>query len=228
MIRDNVENVLFDPTLDNTYNNTFLNCYYCDPFFMGNTNDQRILLDDLSNGSVGNFYWNGHGSEQSIGSSANTNQDAQGYSSFTYSDVETSLGNLFGGHLKGGWSKRAHPYRLVILDSCSSADGIEWAKAFGIIGNAYSASRLRSMGYDPQAFVGWVGSFNGPFTPTDMAYYGEHLNDLFELWMSDVPLDECVGYAASYYQGAAYSIYDMPLGDNWKIYGDPILTRSPQ
>ena len=226
MIQNNVVNVLFNPGADNAYNPTFLNCYDCYPFFMGDTNAQNTLLDDLGNCSVGNFYWFGHGSFNGIGSAASPNQIKNGLSNLSAAEVATRLNNLTGKGLFGGWKSRGHPYRLVILDSCDSAGSEIWAKAFGIYNGMGSAQWLLRNGLEPQAFVGWVGPIDGPVLPPAFDAYGAHLYVLFDLWMSEVPLDVCVGAAATPFPDLPF--WDMPMGSNWKIFGCPLLTRTPQ
>jgi hypothetical protein len=225
MIRDNVQNILFSPVFNREYNHTLLNCYFCDPFAMWTTNDQAVLLDDL--GNVGNFFWEGHGSFNSFGARSQDDTNQVNLSRITASDVQERLHNYFGRAIKGGWSKKEHPFRLVILDSCESAQDTMWAKSFGVYTIANKSTKwFTQSGLMPQAFVGWTDKTVGPVLPPDFDIYGGHLNVLFELWMSEVPLDICVREAATPFPN--FQFPDMPLGQNWKIFGDPILTRSPQ
>src|SRR5208282_1105649 len=77
MIHYGVENFLFNPALSDTYDKTFLNCYDCDPFIMYYKHpDQDSLISDLENRKVANFFWCGHGSENSISSVGPKDNDA--------------------------------------------------------------------------------------------------------------------------------------------------------
>ncbi len=65
MIRENVVDVVFNPALNNEYQNTFLNSFHGQAFRMHSTLDEQVLLDDLAAAGVRNFFWSGHGSEKS-------------------------------------------------------------------------------------------------------------------------------------------------------------------
>jgi hypothetical protein len=140
MIQYGVEDIVFNPGLDNQYYPPFpyLNCYDCDPFFMYNHDNQETLLNDLANQSVGNFFFDGHGSEDSFGSAGDNPDDIniRGLSSLGFVEIKGRLGN---GKLHKG-QKHAHPYRLVILNACDCGDSDELATAFGI------ETRLHSTG----------------------------------------------------------------------------------
>jgi hypothetical protein len=227
MIMNSVENIVFNPALDNQYYNTPLNCWYCDPFFMYSTNDQETLLNDLANQSVGNFFFDGHGSEETIGSALDDSQHASGLSMLSNTDVGVRLGNYPPiGRKKG--QKYAHPYHLAILNACDCGGATYWAQAFGITTGLHSTEWFQNHGESPQAMVAWTGDTYGPNgfdVYGQYEDYGEHLAELFGLWMSEAPLDYCVGEATV----PDSSIFpDHPLDLNWTIFGDPVLTRSPQ
>jgi hypothetical protein len=225
MIQNNVVNVLFNPGLDNTYNNTFLNTFDGNCFWLGTTNDEKILLDDLANGSVRNFYWDGHGGEDNFGSARGDADHANGIARIDAGDLETALLNVINAdQVHPGWTSHQHPYRLVILNSCSSAADTMLANLFGIVGGAHDEQWFNRENLPDQAFVGWVKDDIGPIYQPYFDYYGAHLNDLFELWMDDVPLEYCLIDAATP-NGSIWS--DMPLDSRWKIYGNPLLTRDP-
>jgi hypothetical protein len=224
MIQNNVVDVLFDPSADNTYPNTYLNSFDGMCFFLGSTNDEPILLDDLSNGSVNNFYWDGHGSENSFGSATGDADHNKGLGRLGTSDVRIALLNIINAGATG-WTKQEHPYRLVILNSCDSATDAEWANTFGIVGGSHDMQWFNRQGLPDQAFVGWPGDNLTPINPLYMSAYGAHLYDLFELWMADVPLEDCLIDAST----PDHSVwFDMPLDSRWKIYGNPILIRDSQ
>jgi hypothetical protein len=225
MQQDNVVDVVFDPSLDNTYNNTYLNSFDGMCFNLGGTNDEPVLLDDIANGSVKNFYWDGHGSENSFGSATGDSDHAAGLAMIGTGDVKNVLLNIINANPTPGWTKITHPYRLVILNCCGSAEDTEWANAFGIIGGTHDEQWFNRSGLPDQAFVGWIGDDIGPIYQPYFDAYGAHLFDLFELWMADVPLEDCLNDASTPDLSAWF---DMPLDSRWKIYGNPILTRDPQ
>jgi hypothetical protein len=220
MIQNNVVNVLFNPGADNPYNNTYLNTFDGTCFSMGTTNDQELLLDDLSAGGVVNFFWDGHGNNNYIG--ARPGDKPEYLSSLPNGDVKGRLLNIADTTFDG-WVKRKHPYRLVILNSCESAQDQLWANTFGIVGHTHTLEWFDRAGFDLQAFVGWPGDNIGPIYPPYFGYRGAHLHVLFDLWMQEVPLEDCL-IAASTLSGQWE--LDMPLDSRWKIFGYPWLTRS--
>ncbi|MGH7953143.1 MAG: hypothetical protein ACREFE_14675, partial [Limisphaerales bacterium] len=224
MIQNNVVDVLFNPGADDTYNNTFLNTFDGTCFNLGSTNDEPVLLDDLSNGSVKNVYWDGHGADNNFGSATGDADHAAGLGRIGTGDLKIALLNIINA-VGTGWTKRDHRYRLVILNSCDSAEDSELANAFGEYGRTYNTAWFDRKGEPPQAFVGWVGDDIGPVYPFSFDSYGAHLNVLFELWMENVPLEDCLIEAGT--PDPDFS-FDMPLDSRWKIFGDPQLTRTPQ
>jgi len=96
------------------------------------------LLPDLALPAMRNFYWHGHGSTASIGDGKEPDPSNPGAKVFiTTKDVNEALGNTW-----SFWKlKMEHPYRLVFLDGCSTADTDDWRKAFGI--RRYTAWMLK-------------------------------------------------------------------------------------
>jgi len=136
MIQENVVDVLFDPGDDNQYNNTLLNSFDGTCFFMYTTGAQTAMLDDLSNPNVENFYWDGHGGQDSFGSATGEKDANAGLAMIGRGDVNNALLNVINASATG-WTARQHPYRLVIMNSCSSASDSGWANAFGIPSTAH-------------------------------------------------------------------------------------------
>ena len=228
MLRLGVVDQVFSPTLDNTYQNTSLNCYDCDPFFMYSKNDQTNLLNDLANGNVGNFFWFGHGEHLSFGAAKNVDSEVN-HSSIAIWDLERVLGNKW--NLRHTFLSKNHPFRLVIMETCETAQDSQLAEAFGIDGRVHSKNWFERHGQSPQAYVGWstiiyvpgCPIYNDPFTS-----HSEHQADLFGLWMSEVPLMQCVAAGATPYTIFGVPVlFDTPLYPTWKIFGDPYLTRTP-
>jgi hypothetical protein len=229
MLRLGIVDVIFSPVLNNTYQNTPLNCWDCDPFFMYGTNDQRYLTNDLADFGVGNFFWYGHA--QQIGFGATKDADNEPDVSFvSILDLQAALGNTWDLHRKH--LIKAHPYRLVILEGCETAEDSQLAEAFGILGGIHSKSWFEKHGESPQAYVGWAGEIFIPNCPmyTDLfTSHSAHQADMFGLWMSEVPLVQCVAAGATPYLNllGAPVPFDTPLDPNWVIFGDPYLTRTP-
>ena len=226
MMRLDVEDVLFNPSLDNQYFPPFpyLNCWDCDSYFMFTVNDQPALLNDLGNLGVGNFFFNGHGSDWSFGSqgnNVNNAPDGTPLSSVGSAQIRRTLHNGFA----HGAPRNKHPYRLVIIDACETAKNDILATAFGIDGKLHNLQWFQKNGLSPQAFVGWSTVTYSWDNSTAIDEYAYHLGLLFNLWMSEVPLANCLE-AATVKQ--ILNPLDRPLDPNWKIYGYPFLTRSPQ
>ncbi len=234
MIQENVVDVLFNPGADPyTYNNTFLNSFNGTCFAMWNqVPDATTLTNDLARGDVGNFFWCGHGDPTGFGSAENDADVKRGLSAITQSDLNAALGT----HMDGrGWSNRQHPYRLVILNCCDSADDDRLANAFGIEGGTHDHQWFEKRDELPQAFVGWNAIIRVPgcwwwnrYIPIQTSFfgYGVHLNILFTLWMSGyIPIAQCVDAATEPID--ALWPFDCPLDKHWVIFGDPNLTRDP-
>jgi len=218
MIMDGVENIVFNPALDNDYFPSPLTFpgWYHTPFFMGdNTNDQATMLNDLANQSVGNFYWHGHGGYNNIGSGTGVG--------LAPSDVAIKLGNISFNH----GNKNGHPYRLVILDACGCGeDKSLWVTAFGIVETNASAEWFQQHGLAQQAMVAWPGPIDSLGGSYQLDSHSAHLADFWAAWMAGLPLEECVGIGATPYDGVL-PLFDRPLDPNWKIFGCPFMTRSP-
>lgn len=136
-----------------------------------------------------NFFWNGHASNVGISSSAS---DSDGLANLASGDV---AGGLHNARTSKGWQQRQHPYRLVILNGCETAEDDLWARAFGIEGTINTKAKFQRKGESPQAFVGWTGTIDVPaatylniLPPTTFDAYAESLAILFSEWMADVPL----------------------------------------
>jgi hypothetical protein len=230
MLRLGVLDIIFSPILDNTYANTSLNCYDCDPFFMYSTGSQTMLTNDLANGNAGNFFWYGHGSSYSFGAAETDSDINAGLSSVTAWDLGNALGN--------NWNRRHtrliahHPFRLVIMEGCDTAEDAQLSEAFGILGAIHSKQWFQRHGQPSQAYVGWTTEIFVPGCPVyddPFMNHSEHQADMFGLWMSEVPLVQCVVAGATpYLNGFGVPVpFDTPLDANWRIFGDPNLTRTP-
>lgn len=224
-----VLDMIFNVTFDRPYANTSLNCYDCDPFFMYSKGAQANLLSDLADPNVGNFFWYGHAEHLSFGAAKNTDKQPD-LSSISIYDLEPVLSNT--------WTRAHkrllahHPFRLVVLEGCETAVDSQLAEAFGILGGVHSKYWFQRRGCPSQAYVGWTVDIYVPNCPAFdavFANHGLHQQDMFGLWMSEVPLVQCVVAGATPY----LNIFGVPVPDdtpldlNWKIFGDPNLTRTP-
>ena len=225
MIMNSVENIIFNPAIEKEYNNTPLNGWYLNPFFMYSTNDQATMLNDLANQSVGNFFFFGHGSEDSFGSGVTTPNRGLTTTDLNYVTVGEQLGNIPKTKTVKG-PKHKHPYRLVILDACSCGQQPWWAKAFGIPPTNHALTWFQGRGLSSQALLTWAGEIDACEGIPEINSHGEHLADFFGAWMSGVPLVECVNIGTTPDYG--WFPFDRPFDSSWKIFGYPFLTRSPQ
>ncbi len=221
MVEGDVENIVFNPGLDNTYNNTTLNGWDRDPFYIWSDTQKQQILQDIGNPCVGNFFWYGHGSAISFGPSQ---EDADQLPTIAYWDVGAATGNIIDRN-RHGPAKRPHPFRFVILDACECGDANYLADAFGIEPGSHASWWYRKAGFAPQAMVAWTGDVMDPQPMywEDVEIYGSHLAVLYNLWMSGAPLVYCV-YSGAQSSGAT----DIPLSVNWKVFGYSYLTREPQ
>ena len=226
MVMNGVENVIFNPTLNNEYTPSPLNFpgWFHAPFFMhdldGSMNgtknlsdDEVAVVNDLASLSVGNFYWHGHGSHDFIGSGTGVGLGP--------SVVANRLKNYYG--KRGGNFK--HPYRLVILEACNTGDNL-WVHAFGIESTVRDAAWFQAHGESPQAMLAWPGMIAALGGSMQLASHSEHLADFFGAWMSGHTLVECAVIGSTPNESVSWP-FDQPMDPNWTMFGDPFLTRSP-
>jgi len=132
-----------------------------------------------------------------------------------------------------------HPYRFVFLDSCNSADKLDWAHAFGI-GGRVTAAQLADRPWKAQAFVGWVKKPRYPDSDTEWRDYTTTLGVFFGCWMSGFTVDECIDKASAFYPGDPFpgTFLYFRLGEEFtllqrgknnfriRVYGYAGLTRT--
>jgi hypothetical protein len=118
--------------------------------------DENALLRILTNNANRNFYYNGHGSADSIAS--------------VYANVISDL------------LQKTHYYRFVFLDGCSTANG-SLPAAFGInLSSTQPLSYFQAHGTRPRAFVGYskdvIYSESGDFIDSSSGlHYQYHIPD---------------------------------------------------
>ena len=200
-----------------------VNVPYASTFGWGNdSEDTEILLQSLSEG--GNFFYVGHGNPNRI-TPVPYNWFTQnithnyGYG-INAGDVAFQLDNSVRAHYI------AHPYRLVILNSCACYSKA-WANAFGFafqpLGSSYTVNDYASFHREPQAFVAWDTDVGAPDnTDADsIQKYQNCLEVLMEDWQEGYPIKDCMpDYAAILYDNGFFG------GKNYKICGCVDLNNS--
>jgi hypothetical protein len=150
----------------------------------------------MTNGATKNFFTYAHGSGSSVGS-------------YTFNvtlfaaEVAGVLDNYYSG---AKIIKAKYPYRFVFLDGCATASTREWRQAFGIFPYWDTSSPARGK-IGAQAYVGWANPVTGwlnPASTTDSTTAEnvafactEALDDMYELWMEQRPLSQCIDYVSS-------------------------------
>jgi hypothetical protein len=158
------------------------------------------LYPDLGNGTTKNLYAYGHGNADYLGTFA---PDVY----IKAREVTNVLANTYA--TKGGLVP-TNPYRFVFLDGCSTASGLDWRRAFGIM--PYSATNQAArFKLGPQAFVGWAGlksdHFGGRYDTNGAIVlqssevvataYTETLQQFFLDWMNGASLAQCIRNASN-------------------------------
>jgi hypothetical protein len=181
------------------------------------------LYPTMTNGATKNFFAYAHGSGNSIGS--------YNFSVSIFApDIAGVLDNFYSSQI----ISVKNPYRFVFLDGCATASTPEWREAFGIypIWPTNSAAKYK---LGPQAFVGWGKSFTGWLNPTtdtteteDVALaYTEALDDMFELWMDNYALAQCIQSASTPHEDIA----PFPVSNSgiktYNIYGEAGIDGEP-
>jgi hypothetical protein len=154
----------------------------------------------LGNGTTKNLYAYGHGTTNSLGTFAS---DVY----ISTKEVANVLANTYA--LKGGLVP-TNPYRFVFLDGCSTAAGLEWRRAFGIM--PFSATNQAArFKLGPQAFVGWADlkadHFGGRYDTNGAIVlqsseivataYTETLQQFYLDWMNGSSLNQCIRNASN-------------------------------
>ena len=224
---DGVINVLGNPAADSPY---FLLPAANIPlggssFRYDSDSDKDILMHALSVSK--NFFWFGHGANDSIMGNPKRSNLATG-------DVSNLLQNKASESHKNHVYGNKHPYFLTILNGCETYSP-DWAGAFGVDftanGSSDSFEDYDYVGLAPRAFVGWTKKIGVP-GDNDVFYegildadYGDALAYMFGDWMAGYPIYQCVG------DFSTQALYLVPLPylfqnvDSWKISGCYDLER---
>jgi hypothetical protein len=163
LMLDGVINIIANPGLVNEY--SLLpdgNAFHCCAFRYDTPQNQEMLLKALASPDAGNFFWFGHGNQDTIYGNVDK-------SAITDGDVEKALENKKHRSKPPSYSySNKHPYRLVILNGCNSYSS-EWANAFGIDfskgGSLNTVLEYQFTGRTAQAFVGWDAEVKVPTFP---------------------------------------------------------------
>lgn len=223
LMLDGVINIIGNPGLGDEYlllpafNNPFGSAFRYDT-----EANKDTLLDALKSSEAGNFFWFGHGDSVIIQGNAKK-------SAITSGDIENALRNKKHRSRPPRFSlNNQHPYRLVILNGCTTYSS-DWADAFGIDftpgGSASVVLEYQFLGRSPQAFVGWTAEVvvPGSFDPTGLSHtkYSLALAELFSRWMGGFPLDICLDFFGDSATGNGFTDQDK-----WKISGCVDLQRN--
>lgn len=107
---------------------------------------------------------------------------------FTYFRLtREGLGALLGNTVGVGpvlWLQRSHPYRVVIMDACHTAEDWDWATAFGI---GYSLNKKNGKWQiirPIQCFAGFASGAYGPAFAADFLEYQKTYAHIASSWMN--------------------------------------------
>jgi hypothetical protein len=162
------------------------------------------LTNNLAYLGTKNFYFDGHGSRQTIGNSESPTNP--GSINIIASDMSQLLFNK-----QKTRPEFLHPYRFVFLNACGTADDATWAHTFGIYETiTYDQASQRR----PQAFVGWHGEARAPETSDEWYEEQKTLSVFFNAWMMGWPLENCIDAASQTRPPAPFNSYllGFPLG----------------
>ena len=158
-------------------------------FQMGDENNKTNLLRYLSGNDVSgdyrHFYFFGHGSAVSFGCYSNPVVKAE--------EVSSNLLN------KLPYSEYApqHPYKLVIIQACETADGL-LCESFGIPAQTVNNQYFQNIGIPSRAYLGYKDAI--AFIPSNWQWSSMMLAGFFNDWMSGYTLQQCMDRAkAGYY-----------------------------
>ena len=156
------------------------------PGFLANQTQVPNLITNIGMLINRNFFWDGHGSEQSLGDGGNP------------PGVDISIGDIFSALQNKIDTKKGislgHPYRFVFMNACHTADSTLWCKTFGIIPNITSAMASQSPD-KVQGFLGWHGSPRCPESGSDWNNIQQTYALFFYKWQNNVPLATCTNLA---------------------------------
>jgi hypothetical protein len=160
------------------------------PGYLQQQPDVQNLLNSLGDGNTMNFYFDGHGQTTEIGNDKSSSDPSDVEIGLV--NVENALGNI--GNVDG--PKWHHPYRLVFLNACHTAEDDHWAHAFGIPDR--TTTQELENGHQPQAFLGWDGSPLAAQTDGDWNDTAQTYAVFWDAWMSEqYTLQQCIQIASN-------------------------------
>ncbi len=207
---------------DYPYNSTFntwdaLGTQQGNPGHLATQADANNLLTNLALVNTKNFYFFGHASSSTIGTSDDYLLTARG--------LAIRLGNYsFTWGSSAGTNRTGQAYRLVFLDGCATALDHDWAHAFGVYDRIKSKD-LANLPNDAQAFVGWTGLKKTPGDKLDMV---NCYSVFWAAWQSGLPLDRCVWYASQNHPPPPVDFEDLSaynLGPQYQFWSVPEMER---
>jgi hypothetical protein len=199
------------------------------PGLISTSSDYDALLTNLGDATAGqsgnytrNFYWSGHGTENTFGGQFGPLFDA----------VET--GDIIGNTtLLGSPRARGHPYRFVFLDACWTGRVPLWAAAFGIT-ESVTYQQLLDRPERVQAFLGWNRRIAMASNATEASAKQTTLTFFFGLWQRGWSLETCVeacsrfGHPPAFLDPTGLINITFPLGAVRFSDQLPVLVQSPE
>jgi hypothetical protein len=221
LMLNGVINLLANPARDDEYYlRPAVNSFDGNAFRYDDDYDKEVLFAALKAGDSGNFFWFGHADVDVL-------QGNHKRSSFTPGDVEGVLQNKKHRSTDKVPRDNQHPYRLVILNGCTTY-GPDWANAFGIdyqpAGATNDVPTNYQYGRQSQAFVGWTNTIQVPGLGAPNYWsteYAEGLANLFSRWMDGYALDSCLTYYA-----LTMGTHGFSGHDSWRVSGTSFMWRT--
>jgi hypothetical protein len=161
------------------------------PGYLSCSNDVFQLTNNLADPQTMNFHFDGHGSQNGIGNGRKENDPA--LLNIAAADIARLLTNSFS--TKQGLI-RQHPYRVVNLDACETAEDVCWARSFGVLPRITTA-QLADRPMKVQAFVGWKHSPRAPNSTGEFYDEASTFAVFYGGWMNGFTLDSCIAYASN-------------------------------
>ncbi len=124
--------------------------------------DWVTTLSALSHPDYRNFYYFGHGAQNTIGGDVNVYSNGVLTGSAYLPNSKAYLtSKMVKDKATANKNTGAHPYRFVLLDACNTAQG-GWSDAFGMDNAIHDIAYYRSSHKRPAAFAGWTVKNGGP------------------------------------------------------------------
>ncbi len=144
------------------------------------------FMSFLSETNSRNFFWFGHGEADNFGYRLKTNGTSVPYVYVGKEELRIALNNRRG--------KYAHPYRLVMLYGCDTADS-DLSTAFGIDNRGSSVAEYGKKGLKSRAYIGAKGICGYYQDTQDINGLGDSFNIFYTRWMQNFSIGQCLSEA---------------------------------